>query len=221
MVQCSPWIATLSLSKARRNHGSKGETAISAETSDHLADLFRRVHDGDEAALAELLQQYEPRLRTAARVLLGPLLRPHLDTVDLVQSVHRVLLPGLRAGKFSISCPDQLVALAVTVIRRKVARNWRRLQHEQQFTDGERGPKEALLPSRGDDDPASAAQLNDEIRHLLAGLSPDETRLVQLRLEGYSTVEIAEKLGCEAHALRATLSRLRQRLRAKGYTEWV
>ena len=67
-----------------------------ADPRDYHTELLSRVQQGDEAALAELLQAYEPRLRTTARVLLGPLLRPHLDTVDLVQSVHRVLLPGLR-----------------------------------------------------------------------------------------------------------------------------
>src|SRR5437868_2367218 len=57
---------------------------------DAFADAIRA---GDDAALTRLLQQYEPRLRTAARVLLGPWLRPHLDSLDLVQSVHRELLP--------------------------------------------------------------------------------------------------------------------------------
>lgn len=196
---------------------------MAAEPPDHLADLFRRVRDGDQGALSELLQEYEPRLRTTARVLLGPLLRPHLDSVDLVQSVHRVLLPGLRAGRFSASCPEQLVALALTIIRRKVARSWRRLQREQPFAQvpGDSGQVEAMVPSRGEDDPASAAQFNDELRHLLARLSDDETQLVKLRMEGYSTAEIADRLHCDPHALRAKLSRLRQRLRASGYTEWV
>jgi RNA polymerase sigma-70 factor (ECF subfamily) len=190
-----------------------------------LAALLTRVRGGDEAALTQLLQQYEPRLRTTARVLLGPLLRPHMDSLDLVQSVHRVLLPGLRDGKFDVSCPEQLIGLALTVIRRKVARNWRRFQREQNFADGPgRGgaTAEACIPSRSaQDDPANAAQVNDTLQHLLDGLNEEERCLIELRLEGYSTVEIAERLHCDAHALRARLSRLRQRLRNNGYTEWL
>jgi RNA polymerase sigma-70 factor (ECF subfamily) len=190
-----------------------------------LAALLAKVRGGDEGALMQLLQQYEPRLRTTARVLLGPLLRPHMDSIDLVQSVHRVLLPGLRDGKFDVTCPEQLLALALTVIRRKVAHSWRRLQREQSFP-AERNAAghsaESLLPSRSpQDDPAAAAQAKDEIRHLLDGLPEEDRHLIDLRLQGYSTVEIAGKLNCDAHALRARLSRLRQRLRHNGCTDWL
>jgi RNA polymerase sigma-70 factor (ECF subfamily) len=189
-----------------------------------LTALLERVRGGDEAALTQLLQQYEPRLRTTARVLLGPLLRPHMDSIDLVQSVHRVLLPGLRDGKFDVSSPEQLIALALTVIRRKVARNWRRLQREQSFPAPPDGleSSESLIPSRHpQDDPVGTVQVQDALDHLLDSLSEEERRLINLRLQGYSTVEIARKLKCDAHALRARLSRLRQRLRENGYHEWL
>ncbi|TMQ32730.1 MAG: sigma-70 family RNA polymerase sigma factor [Planctomycetota bacterium] len=181
-----------------------------------LQPVLARIREGDEAALTELLQRYEPRLRTAAKVLLGPLLRPQLDSLDLVQSVHRVLLPVLREGKYDLASPDQLLALAVTIVRRKVARNWRRLQREQTLRAQtcDNGTPAA-------DDPSQIAQARDALQYLLKQLGEDEQRLVELRLEGYSTVEIAGKLNCDAHALRARLSRLRQRLRKIGYFEWV
>jgi RNA polymerase sigma factor (sigma-70 family) len=179
-----------------------------------LQPVLARIREGDEAALTELLQRYEPRLRTAAKVLLGPLLRPQLDSLDLVQSVHRVLLPVLRDGKYDLASPDQLLALAVTIVRRKVARNWRRLQREQTLAQHRDNGSTA-------DDPAQIAQARDALQYLLKQLGEDEQRLVELRLEGYSTVEIARKLNCDAHALRARLSRLRQRLRKLGYFEWV
>ena len=181
-----------------------------------LQPVLARIREGDEAALTELLQRYEPRLRTAAKVLLGPLLRPQLDSLDLVQSVHRVLLPVLREGKYDLASPDQLLALAVTIVRRKVARNWRRLQREQTLLAQTR---DNGTPAA--DDPSQIAQARDALQYLLKQLGEDEQRLVELRLEGYSTVEIAGKLNCDAHALRARLSRLRQRLRKIGYFEWV
>ena len=49
-------------------------------------------------------------------MLLGPALRPYLDSLDLVQSVHRSLLLGLRQEKYDISSPDQIIALAVTLV---------------------------------------------------------------------------------------------------------
>ncbi len=71
--------------------------------------LVDHARSGDERALAELAGQYEAEVRIAARVLLGPLLRPHVDSMDLVQSIHRNLLIGLRNNKFEFTRPEQLL----------------------------------------------------------------------------------------------------------------
>src|SRR5260370_31783367 len=144
-----------------------------AKSSAHLATLLDRVRAGAEPALTELLPHYEPRLRIAAHVLLGPLLRPSMDSVDLVQSVHRVLLPGLREGKFDLSSPEQVLALALTIIRRKVARSWRRVQREQI-------PRpQHLENAQAADDPVEVAQAKDLLRKLLKTLSPVEPQLIE------------------------------------------
>lgn len=193
--------------------------------ADDLGPLLDEVRAGDDAALSRLLQQYEPRLRTAARVLLGPFLRPHLDSLDLVQSVHRELLPGLREGKYELSSPQQLLGLALTVIRRKVARNWRRLQREQKLgalpEDPDTPPEAALASRHADDDPLANALVNDAIQAILRRLGADDRRLVERRIQGCGTVEIAQELNIDPHILRARLSRLRQKLRAEGFADWL
>jgi DNA-directed RNA polymerase specialized sigma24 family protein len=113
--------------------------------SPSFAALFSRARQRDPAALSELCRQYEPRLRVVARVLLGPALRPALDSMDLVQSVHRSLLIGIREEKFDISTPEKLIGLALTLLRRKVARLWRRLQRQQRLASG--GSSIDLLPT--------------------------------------------------------------------------
>jgi RNA polymerase sigma factor (sigma-70 family) len=187
------------------------------ETPEPLSTLLARVRTGDETALTAVLQQYETRLRLAAHALIGPALRTQMDTFDLVQSVHRALLPGLRDGKYDIAEPEQLVALALTVIRNKLVSKWRHLrpEHEQRA-----GGIDASFASRETlDDPSAIAQVNDSIRHLLNGLDASDRKLLELRMQGYSIVEIADLLECDAHALRAHLSRLRSRLRDVGFTE--
>ncbi|MCU0872396.1 MAG: helix-turn-helix domain-containing protein [Pirellulaceae bacterium] len=59
-----------------------------------LPALLARVRAGDEDALVQLLRGYEHRIRAAARVMLSDLLRPYLDSLDVVQSVYCALLPG-------------------------------------------------------------------------------------------------------------------------------
>ena len=100
------------------------------ETTDDYTSLLARARQGDAEAMSQLCQLYEKELRIVARVQLGPALRPYLDSIDLVQSVHRSLLLGLRENKFEIATPTQLLALALTMVRRKVARHWRRMQRQ-------------------------------------------------------------------------------------------
>src|SRR5262245_61873842 len=102
-----------------------------SESSSEFTDLLARARGGDREALHQLARDYEPKLRLVARVLLGPALRPYLDSVDLVQSVHRSLLLGLRQDKFAVAGPENLMALALTLVRRKVARQWRRAQRQR------------------------------------------------------------------------------------------
>src|SRR5262249_33420196 len=137
------------------------------EASDEFALLLQRARGGDAHALEELAQKYEPEVRIVARVLLGPALRPYLDSVDLVQSVHKSLMVGLRNDRFDISSPDKLVALALTLVRRKVARHWRHLQRQKRLESnaGDTRNLADLLTSlnRPENDPARAAQISDAI----------------------------------------------------------
>src|ERR1051326_9256484 len=110
------------------------------ETANDFAALLARARGGDRAALEQLTTEYEPKLRLVARVLLGPALRPYLDSVDLVQSVHRSLMLGLRDEKFTPEGPENLLALALTLVRGKVARHWRRLQRQQRLSGAGTGP---------------------------------------------------------------------------------
>ena len=64
--------------------------------------LLERINKGDESALADLLQQYGPAIRRAARRHLGPGLRPVIESLDLVQSLHHVLLVGMRDNRLAI-----------------------------------------------------------------------------------------------------------------------
>jgi RNA polymerase sigma factor (sigma-70 family) len=191
-----------------------------------FATLLVRARGGDRAALGQLVCDYEPKLRLAARVLLGPALRPHLDSVDLVQSVHKSLLVGLRDQKFALNTPDDLLALALSLVRRKVARQWRRIRRQQRLSgNGNAGVNLAHLLtslSRPEDDPAQAAQLGDRVEQLCKNLNDAERRLLELRLDGYSPAECAVELGLSAVAFRVRLTRLRQRLRSAGVLDdWL
>jgi len=193
---------------------------------DDFDELLKRVQQGDAAALESLVEHYEYEVRLAARSLLGPALRPYLDSIDLTQSVHFALLDGMQRDKLQIGSPEHLVALAVTIVRRKVARHWRRLKHQQRMENwqGDDRDVDTLLESLLDreDDPARAAQVAEEVETILSGLSGDQRRLIELRLQGYSTADAARLMGVDADVLRVRLSRLRKDLQHKlPSLEWL
>jgi RNA polymerase sigma-70 factor (ECF subfamily) len=196
------------------------------DTADEFTALLDRARRKDPEALAQLVRSYESKLRLVARVLLGPALRPYLDSVDLVQSVHRSLLVGLRDDKFALAGPEQLLALALTIVRRKVARQWRHNQRQRRLANetspGANLPDLLLSLQSTEADPARAAQHNDAVRHLCGSLDEAERRMLELRLQGHSTAEMAAALELNPVALRVRMTRLRQRLRASGVLDdWL
>lgn len=190
-------------------------------------ELLARARAGDEAALLELAQRYEPEVRAVARVRLGPALRPYLDTFDLVQSVHRSLMMGLKQNKFEFTGPEQLVALALTVVRRKVARQWRRARRQVR-PDAPPGDSATDLPAllRGlrDDTPgpADAVDARDAVDELCRGLDAADRELLELSAQGHRTSDIARRLGHNPDVMRVRLNRLKAKLRSHGVSgDWL
>lgn len=189
-------------------------------------DFWVRMRDADETALAAIVKEYEVEIRRAATMRLGPLLRPHLDSVDLVQSVYITLLKGLRDDKFHIAGPQELVALSAEIIRRKVAQVWKRLKRRTELNNnltGSREDDEHVIVNRdGEPDPMADAEMRDAIERIMQECDPADKKLLQLRLEGHSTAEAARALNADPDVLRVRLSRLRKRLTERGLlAEWL
>jgi RNA polymerase sigma factor (sigma-70 family) len=197
----------------------KESTITMTEASDFDL-LLTAARSGDEAAMQQLIEQYEPELRIVARNRLSSALRPHLDTIDLVQSVHRSLMIGLRDARFDITSPQKLIALAVTIVQRKAAKHWRHLKRQQRLSGHEESKNdlvETMLSLKSDrEDELSEITTRELLSQWLGKMDAVERQLIELRLEGYSTIEIAHQLQLDADVLRVKLSRLRKRLRERG-----
>ncbi len=183
-------------------------------------DLLARAREGDEEAMSDLVRQYEAEVRIVARARLGAALRPYIDSVDLVQSVHRSLIIGLRNDRFELASPENLIALAVSIVRRKVARHWRRVRRQQRLS-AQLDPTQELshvLVSLSQDnvDPAAIVTMKDQVESVLRTLDENDRQLIELRLEGFGTAEAARKLGLDPDVSRVRLNRLRKRLEASG-----
>jgi RNA polymerase sigma factor (sigma-70 family) len=200
--------------------------ASAPDPSKQETDFWLRLRDADEATLAAIVQEYEVEIRRAATMRIGPLLRPHLDSVDLVQSVYITLLKGLRGEKFHIAGPQELVALSAEIIRRKVAQVWKRLKRRTELNTNLTGTREddehVIVNRDGEPDPMADAEMRDAIERIMQECDPADKKLLQLRLEGNSTAEAARALDADPDVLRVRLSRLRKRLTERGLlAEWL
>jgi RNA polymerase sigma factor (sigma-70 family) len=193
-----------------------------SQASSEFIELLEGVRRGDPEAMASLVQKYELKVRLAARTLLGPDLRRHLDSVDIAQSVHLTLLSGLREGKFQLSEPDALVALVLTLVRRKIASRWRRVRCDRRFrsalTDDLDPRALAACASlcRPSDDPERAVSFQEELQQFWRSLNSTERCLMELRIQGHETADISAELGLAPNVVRVVLSRIRKRLRQRG-----
>lgn len=202
------------------------ESDDSVASSD-FAELLSRAAAGDAAAQELICQRYERQVRIMARVLLGPQLRSHLDSMDLLQSVHKSLLIGLRNEKFSIASSEKLIALACVIVRRKVARKWR--THRRQLHHGRSPNGDSLYVSNllssitnHHASPDQIADYNDKLSRLCNALPEIERKMLEMRLDGYTTGEVAQHLGLHPVAIRVRWTRLRQRLHeSEIFADWL
>lgn len=202
------------------------QNATAEESEDEFSELLQRATIGDKEAQEAICRKYETQVRIVARVLLGPQLRTHLDSMDLMQSVHHCLLMGIKNERFDIGSPQKLIALACTLARRKVARKWRlhRRQVQHGPPTGESSYISSLLNSIANPHagPAEMAQFNDQLILLCERMNPIERKMLQMRLDGYTNGEVAKILGIHSAAIRVRWTRLKQRLEREGvFADWL
>ncbi len=164
------------------------------------------------------MERNQRAILRVVRARLGKPMRTLLDSMDIVQSVHRSLLIGLRQDKYQFQSPHQLIALAALMVQRKVARHWTRLK---------RGPAQAQTTPGNNESTGQAIEqvpaISDSPSLVLAGqellgaclskLDAFDQQLVHLKLAGHkqhrgrlnSLAATLHSSACVGRVLRRTL----------------
>jgi RNA polymerase sigma-70 factor (ECF subfamily) len=172
-------------------------------------DLIRRVRAGDEAAATELVRRYEPTIRRVARVRLADdRLRRQLDSMDICQSVFASFFVRAALGQFELDTPDQLLALLLSMSRRKLIDRAReegaaRRDFRRMMPEGLEG-KDFVAAEPSPSVEVATGELLVEFRKRL---TDEERRLAEQRAAGRDWAEIAAECGGSPEALRKQLSR--------------
>lgn len=174
------------------------------------AEILRRFHGGDSAALAELVANDGAWIEAHVRKRLGAQLRARVDTQDIVQNT---LIEVLKSGpRFVVDDRAQMRALLARLIEnvlRHQARHDRQQRRDVRREERLAGPDSAgtvvELPAQRGAGPATAAgsgEQRDWVRLALELLDPDDREVIVGReFDGLPFAVIGERLGLsEAHA---------------------
>lgn len=161
--------------------------------SDHsVSQWLPGVKEGDDQAVQEIWQRYYQRLVGLARRVLESSPRAAMDEEDVALSAVKSFCAGAAGGRFPrLNDRDDLWKLLMTITVRKAYKVRRK--------DGRAAAPLApeVMQDVFADDQAGrgfTVTFSDELRRLLDLLGDDQLRqIVQLKLEGYTNKEIAQR----------------------------
>jgi RNA polymerase sigma factor (sigma-70 family) len=184
-----------------------------------FGSLLAKARTGDGEATATLLRAFESDVRMMVRVRLPQVLRSQFDSMDFVQAVWQsVFAGGGQAEEFGGA--GHFRGYLAGVARNKVFEEFRRRTKTRKFDIGREEP---LYVRRGQHDaprdlpaadpsPSQVAQADEFFDRLVAGRSPVEARVMELRRQGQTFQEIAERMGMHERAVRRVIESARKRV---------
>lgn len=181
-----------------------------------LQRLLDKLTSGDTEAAAEVFTTYAPYLRKVIRRQMPSGLRSKLDSVDVMQSAWGYILEGLRGNNWHFETPAQLQAFLVRVMRNRCIDHCRELHRPlaSEFSLEIADPH--ALPAC-DRPTAEQTVVAAELWERLLRLCPPEHHAVlQLKREGATNQEIADRTGLHEGSVRRILRQLASRLACEG-----
>jgi hypothetical protein len=176
---------------------------------DDFTTLIRKVRAGDKDATTTLVSMYGPVIRRAARIrMLDPRLAPLLDSADIMQSVLASFFVRARLGQYALDNPEQLLALLVSMSRKKLA-DYARMQAaaRRDYRRTRSMHSRSRQPAAAEADPARQLAMTELIEEFRKRFSPEESALAERRANGESWETIAATRSESADALRKKLER--------------
>lgn len=177
--------------------------------------LFARAQAGDDSAWEELFRKCYPKVIRVVRRKMNRPLRSVYDSTDFVSDAMKSL--AANAGKLTFPSFDSLLAFLMQVAESKVVDEHRK-EHSQKrdvtrkvalgLVDGKSGRSAAFAS----DDPTASqiAVASEERERLLAGRTEPEREAIELKQQGFSPSEIAQRTGWNLRKVQRFFQNLRE-----------
>jgi RNA polymerase sigma factor (sigma-70 family) len=181
-------------------------------------DLLAKLRGRNDPAAAELFRRYKNRLFGLARERLGNCVRQKVDPEDVLQSVFRTFFRRTAEGEFEVGQGEELWDLLAVVTANKCSMRLRYFRAKCRTVECETPFPEGGQESAGDEiagdepSPEEVAVFHETLERLVGGLEDRDRGIVELRFQGYTYPEIAEKLGISERKVEFLLTQIRRRL---------
>jgi RNA polymerase sigma-70 factor (ECF subfamily) len=183
-----------------------------------LLDLWRA---GNQEAARVLFERYSDRLVALARRHINQRLARRIDAEDIVQSVFRTFFRRAQNGDLHLYDPDHLCALLARITIHKALDqiSFHKAAKRDFNLDADSGtPDHDLVAQVLDQEPTPEAVnlFLDHLEHLLSRLAPDEQKVLEMRMQGYTVEEIARRLNTYDRKIYRILERIRALAEQEG-----
>jgi RNA polymerase sigma factor (sigma-70 family) len=188
------------------------ELPMSPPDSD-FRELMEQVRNGSEEAAWHLVECYGERVRRAVRRSLNRRLRSKFDSLDFVQLVWSSFF-RTRNGLDRFGRPEELAAFLVTMARNKVGMEVRRRLLTARYNVN----RERSLDGKGSDalqdltdrepPPLDTLIARERWERIMEHQPGHYRQIVELRLQGNTHREIADRLGVAECTVRRFLKKL-------------
>jgi RNA polymerase sigma-70 factor (ECF subfamily) len=190
--------------------------------SDRDRSLLQLWRSGDEKAAREIFDRYVSQLLELARRRISQRLARRIDPEDIIQSVFRTFFDRARAGQFHVEGADDLSKLLVRITLHKILRQvafHTAAKRDLYLEAGQASDEQDRLLEVLDREPTpeTAGAFLDALEHLLTQMRREDRQIIDLRLQNYSNVEIAEKLKISDRKIRRLMERLRGQAQEAGW----
>jgi len=179
-------------------------------------DLMARLRQGDGDAARAVFERFAHRLIGLAGRRLRGSLQHKEDPEDVMQSVFKSFFLRQADGQFALQDWDSLWAVLTVLTLRKCGHRLDYFKAAKRDIGREQAPAaDATLAGweavAREPTPAEAALLTETVQQLLGSLEGKERDVVTLRLQGYTTPEIAKQVGRSDRMVQRTLDLVRKR----------
>lgn len=193
------------------NSPASGRLPGLGESSDR--SLLQRLRRGEDDAATMLYMRYAHRLLALTRSQVSNELAAQVEAEDIVQSVFMSFFRKASQGYYNVPSGEDLWRLLLVITLNKIrakgnyfraAKRDVRLHSSGDFPEGDPGmvaPNETALH-----------ELQMVIRDVLARLPAKSAQIVELRISGYETAEIARRVDCSLRTVERVLQDFRRRL---------